>query len=58
MPDLKGTEEDRKALIEQQRVDKTLESVRVWAERGIYMDFRKVSLCITRRMSRGKSGSM
>ena len=34
MPDLMGTEEDRKALIEQHRVDKTLECVRAWAERG------------------------
>ena len=34
MPELTDSEEDRKALIEQQKGDKTLESVRAWAERG------------------------
>ena len=33
MPDLKGSE-DRVSLIQQQKADATLESVRVWAERG------------------------
>ena len=34
VPDLSGDEEDRKALIEQQKKDKTLESVRKWANAG------------------------
>ena len=34
MPELTDSEEDRKALIEQQKGDKTLASVRAWAERG------------------------
>ena len=34
LPCLTGTEEDRKALIEQQKSDSTLESVRGWAKSG------------------------